>query len=344
MERNEIKYGDLLRTDFFKNYTEEIEKKRLQEILSDKILIYFNTQEKSVKHAIHRLKNNHSTVINNFLKNNMGIDSIPKITTNYSLFGDLDSHIISHLLNLFKDIDFDRLKALKNIKPKLELKLFKAENSAAINHQRELSKYCQYDIQKIEKKIRSIKQNILEYYERNNSDFKKLFGSYSFTQIGENQWEHGKITINLFPCWLWAETTPNSDFESFITNTLSHERAHYYHHVGRDLDGFPAKYWGKICDFVIEGIAQYYSEQFAKSYTQKIPNILNDFDTFVNTLSPEEEDLEKNVYTWHKTWKTSVQVTQIALIKSRKQKNMDQFIFKEILKDEKRTYNKVQKE
>ncbi len=152
----------------------------------------------------------------------------------------------------FPDLNFSELISLQqflhelnHVKPyytsdNARKSLLYAENYA-------LAKLKKYNLEEIIK-------TLFNLHKRTPED--DVFGSYFYKQH--------TVEIYVIPCIIFSMII-KEDFQDMLIGTLAHELAHAFHHIGEDKDGYTWETMPNIELSLVEGLAEYYTCEFAKS-------------------------------------------------------------------------------
>ncbi len=175
---------------------------------------------------------------------------------------------------LYPNLDFAELVALRRYiaEVKRVKSYFTAENSRAALFESRMYAESQLEVYD----LKEIIHRLFDFYKR--SPASDIFGRYSLT--------NHRIEIYIIPCIIFSMLI-EEDFLDMAVGTLAHELAHGFHHVGSDKDGEHWQTFGCVEFALVEGLAEYYTREFARTIAGDSPHVLRAFEKTSKYL-PEE--------------------------------------------------------
>jgi len=159
------------------------------------------------------------------------------------------------------------------------------------------------------------------------------FGRYTYDANKRS----GQITINFLTSFIFC-IRYEINFKSFLINTYAHELAHAYNHLGQDKDG-GNRYWKNFHEvdlYIKEGLAEFYSFQFAQKYQQKYPYLIECFEKTYNDQNFSEEYYE------YRNWENTLEEVYMSMIIARRQDIKDINRFRRLLQENKKVLRRFE--
>jgi hypothetical protein len=224
-----------------------------------------------------------------------------------------DNWIVEVLENEFPKLDFMEEVALKKLS-KVGKETAKYLPETLNNQMIEIITYCDVKLEQNDSKL-----FLRKLFENYNEKLQSPFGIYKM--------DNGNIEVYLLPIIIYCQTK-NIDFETFFIITLSHELAHLYTHLGLDKDNELWDNFVNTDNYILEGLAQYYTREFINSIEEKIPDAKAIFKQLEENLS--------DCYTWYRNWNSSLEQTYFSFIETRRNNIIEHGEFLGIIENSKR--------
>lgn len=93
------------------------------------------------------------------------------------------------------------------------------------------------------------------------------------------------IEVYIVPCIVFSMLI-EEDFLDMAIGTMAHELAHGFHHVGADKDGHTWEKFWEVEPALVEGLAEFYTREYARSIESSRPQVLRAFDKTSAFLPP----------------------------------------------------------
>jgi len=258
-----------------------------------------------------------NTRIRNFITDSMGIK------LNYGNYNSnkikvvfepaQDESFFDLIEKKYPNLNFDELYRLNCfIEECKSSKEFFTESEAKYNLEL-AEKYAVYKLEKYD--LKHLTEDIFNFLKPTKHD---TFGCY----YPSSQ----KVEIYIAPIVIYCRMN-GIDLESFIVIHLFHEIVHGYSHVGYDKDGQYWKSFAKTDVFIIEGIAQYYTEKFIYKYQE------SKFELYI--AFKELLKKQSNAYSAYNDWEASYEQVYFAFISSRRNNVVDYETFLKLLAESK---------
>lgn len=254
---------------------------------------------KQKKKQFEDVKKNWNMLIRNYLTKNMGVtltEGDNRWQINVSIADAPDESFMELIENNFPDLDFEEYFLLNKFIQNSEQSEKYFTDSKASHNLKMANEYAKYRLKDFD--ILSISGRVFDFLEPSNPD---VFGRY-YIRTSE-------VQLYIFPIVLFTQLH-GLDLESFIVMVLTHELTHAYNHIGRDKDG---EYWQSFAetdDNLAEGLAQYYTYNFLRTYQHKKYELVK---TFERTL-----EFQPNPYKVFKGWDASMEQVYRAFIEVRR--------------------------
>ena len=101
--------------------------------------------------------------------------------------------------------------------------------------------------------------------------------------FGSNNLKSHVIEIYIVPCIVFSMLI-EEDFLDMAIGTLAHELAHGFHHIGADKDGQTWMEFSQVELELVEGLAEFYTREYARSIEGSRPEVLRAFKKTANYL------------------------------------------------------------
>lgn len=114
--------------------------------------------------------------------------------------------------------------------------------------------------------LKEIVKTLFQFYRRSpDSD---IFGKYYLKTHA--------IEVYIVPCIVFSMLI-EEDFLDMAIGTMAHELAHGFHHVGADKDGLTWSTFAQCEPELVEGLAEFYTREYARSIENSRPQVLRAF-------------------------------------------------------------------
>lgn len=114
--------------------------------------------------------------------------------------------------------------------------------------------------------LKKIVNELFKFYQRKpDSD---IFGKYNLNTHA--------IEVYIVPCIVFSMLI-EEDFLDMAIGTMAHELAHGFHHVGADKDGRIWDEFRAVEPELVEGLAEFYTREYARSIESSRPQVLRAF-------------------------------------------------------------------
>ena len=178
---------------------------------------------------------------------------------------DNNGRFIQLIEDRYPSLDFAELVALRRYVVEVEnVEAYFTEDMIAQGSLRDSKEYAIAQLKAYD--LKEIVKTLFDFY--NRSPDSDIFGSYFLkTHV---------IEIYIVPCIIFSMLI-EEDFLDMAIGTLAHELAHGFHHKGADKDGVVWDKFGLAEPALVEGLAEFYTREFAQSFTNSRPSILRTF-------------------------------------------------------------------
>ncbi len=164
----------------------------------------------------------------------------------------------------YPDLDFAELVALRRYlaEAKRVDRYF-----ADMLSQNALQESCRYAESRLKAyDLKEIVKTLFQFYQR--SPGSDIFGKYYL--------KTHSIEVYIAPCIVFSMLI-EEDFLDMAIGTMAHELAHGFHHVGADKDGFTWRTFSRVESELVEGLAEFYTREYARSIESSRPQVLSAF-------------------------------------------------------------------
>ena len=254
---------------------------------------------KEKKRYFEDVKKNWNMLIRNYLAKNMGVtlsEGDLRFQINVRIVDAPDESFMEMIEHNFPDLDFEEYFLLNKFIHNSEQSEKYFTDQKASHNLTMASEYAKYRLKDFD--ILNISNSVFNFLNPENPD---VFGRY-YIRTSE-------VQLYIFPIVLFSQLH-GLDLESLIVKVLTHELAHAYNHIGRDKDGEYWRSFEETDDNLAEGLAQYYTYSFLKTYQHKKYDLVS---TFERTLEFQPEP-----YRVFKDWNASMEQVYRAFIEVRR--------------------------
>lgn len=260
-----------------------------------------------------QVKKNWNQLIRNFLSKSMGVslseeDNRLQIPIRFEVAPDED--FLDLIERNFPELDFEELFTLTKFLENARKSQPYFTDPKAEQHLKRSIDFAEYRLRDFE--IDHIIKELFMFLKPENPD---VFGCYFI--------ESKQVVLYVVPMVLFTQLL-GLDLQAFIVKVLTHELSHAYNHIGRDKDGHYWENFGCTDNYLAEGLANYYTNEFITKYQYKNPNLLP---VFHETLK-----YQPDCYSVFKEWDASLEQTYRAFIETRRNHVMDYQTFFDFLK------------
>jgi len=231
------------------------------------------------EHKLNTVKKTWNQKIRNFYRDILSLSTRDNPIQATFLVDD-DGRFTDLIEKYYPGLDFAEMVALKRYVSEVDRV---EQYYKGVHEHEQLSSSKQYALDRLQYyDLREIIRRLFDLYNRTpGSD---VFGRYYITKH--------TVEVYLLPCIIFSMLI-EEDFLDMLIGTLAHELAHGFHHVGRDKDGFIWNEFSKAEPSLVEGLAEFYTREFARSVEITRPTVLQAFKKTARFLSPEYRRYEQ---------------------------------------------------
>ncbi len=237
--------------------------KRLQECRNPTLRWILHGFDENFEKKLHELKTTWSQKIRAYYRDVLSLNTRE---TPLQITWKLDDSggFIRLVEERYPELDFAELVALRRyITETKRVDRFFVDVSAhnALNESR---RYAERRLQIYD--LKEIVETLFQFYRR-SPDF-DIFGTYYL--------QNHAIEIYIVPCIVFSMLI-EEDFLDMAIGTMAHELAHGFHHVGADKDGLIWETFSQVEPDLLEGLAEFYTREYARSIESSRPQVLRAF-------------------------------------------------------------------
>ena len=165
----------------------------------------------------------------------------------------------------YPDLDFAELVALRRYLAEAKrVDGYFSDDMLAKNALQESRRFAESSLKAYD--LKEIVKTLFQFYRRNpDAD---IFGRYYLKAHA--------IEVYIVPCIVFSMLI-EEDFLDMAIGTMAHELAHGFHHVGADKDGLTWKTFSQVEPELVEGLAEFYTREYARSIESSRPQVLRAF-------------------------------------------------------------------
>ena len=165
----------------------------------------------------------------------------------------------------YPNLDFAKLVALRRYLDEIEkVDGYFSDDKFAKDALQTSRRYAESSLKTYD--LKEIVGTLFKFYQR--SPDADIFGRYYLRSHA--------IEVYIVPCIVFSMLI-KEDFLDMAINIMAHELAHGFHHVGADKDGYTWRTFSQVEIGLVEGLAQFYTRQYASSIESSRPQVLRAF-------------------------------------------------------------------
>lgn len=203
-----------------------------------------------------------------------GLKIIKDQNVAFNFVPDYQGEFIKIIDEKYPELDFDEYLAFRDLYVTIlaAKRFMKNEKGYPESNVNELESFLKSYLEKYNF------ENLLDNLFKNKSKSSDIFGCY----FGNSH----NIEIYYLPLILFAKLK-NISLKYCLISTLVHEMAHYYHHKGKDKDNNVWANFFEVNDYVIEGLAEYFTWLFVEDNKRDFPDFKKTNDEIFSCLGPQ---------------------------------------------------------